>query len=193
MPMTSEPVLNYDFAVADAAAEGGWQQANRYAIWVGRQAEDDPYPYTLLERRGDDVLKCPPRKRLMHLVPAGTPHRVAHLFAPWRVSDADTIYVRFAEPEGVYHTLITATSRAVKEDQALFLCPACGNEMGRAAFDTRPHGMASFWPFLLDQVRAFNRDRALLRCARCGAEHPAGYGFDANSDDAEEAAARPQW
>jgi predicted RNA-binding Zn-ribbon protein involved in translation (DUF1610 family) len=191
--MSAEPVLNYDFAVAEAAESGGWRQANRYALWVGRQAQDEPLPYELLERRGETLLRCPPRPRLMHRVPAGTPHRVAHLFAPWRVSDADTIYLRYVEPEGVYHTLITATGRAVKEDRVLFVCPQCGHEMASAAFDTRPHGMASFWPFLLAQARAFNSDPSRWSCASCGTLHPACYGFEPKSDEGDEAAARRAW
>lgn len=191
--MATEPVLNYDFAVADAAAEGGWHQANRYTLWVGRQAEDEPYAYALVECRDGRVLRSPPRPRLMHLVPAGTPHRIAHLFAPWRVSDADTIYLRYAEPEGVYHTLITATGRVVKEDRVLFLCPSCGHEMGAAAFDTRPRGMAAFWPFMLTQARDFNRDPARRACAACGAQHPICYGFEAKDDAPDESAARREW
>ncbi|HXQ52669.1 MAG TPA: hypothetical protein VN802_16355 [Stellaceae bacterium] len=191
--MSTEPVLNYDFAVADAAEEGGWRQANRYALWVGRQAQDEPRPYELLEIRGETLVRCPLRPRLMHLIPAGTPHRIAHLFAPWRVSDADTVYLRYAEPEGVYHTLITATARAVKEDRVLFVCPSCGHEMGSLAFDTRPQGMASFWPFLLAEARAFNSDAARRKCGGCGALHPVCYGFDARSDAGDEAAARQAW
>jgi hypothetical protein len=190
--MTSEPVLNYDSAVADVAEAGGWHDANRYTLWVGREEIDAPV-YELLERRDGVMLRLPLQARLMHLIPAGTPHRMTHLFAPWRVSDADTIYLRYAVPEGIYHTLLTAMSRMVKEDQILWLCPGCGAEMERAAFDTRVSGMASFWPFLLQEVRAFNRDAVRRSCSQCGRAHPQCYGFDARNDVADEAAARQAW
>jgi hypothetical protein len=38
-----EPVLNYDFTLPEAAAGGGWQEANRYSIWVGKQDPDAVY------------------------------------------------------------------------------------------------------------------------------------------------------
>jgi hypothetical protein len=190
--MLNEPVLNYDFALEDAAAAGGWQEANRYTVWVGRQAPD-AQQYEVLERREQGILRLPLRSRLMHLIPAGTPYRVAHLFGPWRASDADTIYLRFVQDDQVYHTLLTAMSRLVKTDRLLFLCPACGAEMGSQDFDTARHGLNAFWPFLLEEARRFNDDEARRLCAACSHHHPTCYGFDAEADTAAEAAARTAW
>jgi hypothetical protein len=189
--MLKEPVLNYDFAIEDAAAAGGWHDANRYTVWVGRQAPD-AQQYEVLERREQGILRLPLRSRLMHLIPAGTPYRVAHLFGAWRESDADTIYLRFVQDDSVYHTLLTAMSRLVKTDRLLFLCPACGAEMESRDFDTAQHGLNAFWPFLLEEARRFNGNDARRTCA-CGHVHEICYGFDAAADTAAEAVARTAW
>jgi len=190
--MLNEPVLNYDFPLDEAAAEGGWHQANRYSVWIGRQSAEDP-PYEVLERHPQGLVRLPMRPRLMRLIPAGTPFRVAHLFAPFRASDADMIYLRVAMDEGVYHTLLAATSREVKEDHAIWFCPGCGQEMARESFATRAHGLIAYWPFLLEQARAFNRAPERQTCSACGHGHPPCYGFDAKLDQPDEAAARAEY
>ena len=190
--MTNEPTICYEFALDETAAQGGWHQANNYNLWVGRQSPQDP-AYLFLERRDGAMVHLPPRPRLMHTVTAGTPYRVAHLFGAWRVSDADTIYLRVAEDDVVYHTLLTAMCREVREDVLLWLCPTCGHELARESFDARHGGLSGFWPFLLEEARAFNRDAARRRCSACGEVHPLAYGFDAAADSAEEAAARLAW
>lgn len=190
--MSNEPTICYEFALDETAAQGGWHQANNYNLWIGRQSPQDP-AYRLLERRKEGVVHLPLRPRMMYTVTAGTPYRVAHLFGAWRVSDADMIYLRVAQEEFVYHTLLTAMCRDVKEDLLLWLCPACGHELVREAFDSRRGGLAGFWPFLLDQVREFNGAVERRICPLCGHEHPLAYGFDAAADTAQEAAARSAW
>ena len=132
--MTNEPTICYEFALDETAAQGGWHQANNYNLWVGRKSRQDPI-YRLLERRGADILHLPLRPRLMHTVTAGTPYRVEHLFGAWRVSDADMIYLRVAEEDCVYHTLLTAMCRDVKEDFLVWFCPACRHELVRERFE----------------------------------------------------------
>lgn len=190
--MRNEPVLNYDFPLDEAAAEGAWHQASRYSVWVGRQGPDDP-PYQVLERHPEGLVRLPARARMMRLIPAGTPFRIAHLFAPFRASDADMIYIRAAMEEGTYHTLLAATSRDVKEDRLIWFCPGCGAEMERKTFATAREGLIAFWPFMLAEVRAFNRASARQTCEACGHRHPVCYGFDAKLDEADEAAARAAW
>lgn len=189
--MLNEPILNYDFPLAEAAAQGAWQQASRYSLWIGHQRAGDP-PYQVLERYGDTLLRLPLRGRLMRLIPAGTPFRIAHLFAPFRQSDADMIYIRAALDEGVYHTLIAATSRAVKEDHLVWFCRECGTELERQRCATGSEGLNAFWPFLLDAVRQWNATPERQSCKACGAPQPLAYGFDAALDRPEEAAARAE-
>jgi hypothetical protein len=190
--MTNEPTICYEFALDDTAIQGRWHQANNYNLWVGRQTPQDP-AYRLLERRGESAVRLPLRPRLMHTVTAGTPYRIAHLFGAWRASDADTVYLRVEEEGAIFHTLLTAMCREVREDFLLWLCPACGHEIVRERFDSRRGGLAGFWPFLLERAREFNAAAERRLCNACGKAHPLAYGFDAGSDTAEEAAARRDW
>jgi hypothetical protein len=190
--MQNEPVLNYDFPLREVATEGGWRQANRYSIWVGRQDANDAQ-HEVVERHPQGFVRLPLKPRLMRLIPAGTPFRISHLFAPFRVTDADMIYIRAAMDDGIYHTLLAATSREVKEDSVLWLCPSCGHEMGREVFSTRREGLIAFWPFMLEKVRAFNAAPERHTCSACGQKHPTCYGFDAKLDQPNEAAARAEW
>jgi rubredoxin len=190
--MRNDPILNYQIGLEEQAAEGGWQQANRYSIWVGRQTADDP-PYEVLERHPQGFVRFPMITRSMRLISAGTPFRIRHLFAPFRISDADMIHIRAVVGDSVYHTLLAATSQDVKQDHVVWFCPSCGTEMERAPFATQQHGLISFWPFLLEQVRAFNKVPERQICRACGETHPVCYGFDVKLDDSDEAAARTKW
>jgi hypothetical protein len=190
--MRNEPTICYEFAMEEAAGEGGWHQANNYNLWVGRQSVADP-AYRLIERRHDTLLSLPLRPRLMHTVPAGTAFRIAHLFGAWRISDADLIYLRIVQEDTVYHTLLTAMRRDVREDRLLWICPNCQAEMVNEVYDARHGGLAGFWPFLLSRARRFNASREERVCRACGTEHPRAYGFDAARDSPEEAAARFSW
>jgi len=185
-----EPVLNYDFSLPEAAARGGWQSANNYCMWVGLEPVDAA-TYQLVVRPADKIFVLPTKPRVMHLIPAGCAYRVAHLFAPWRLSDADTIYLRVAEPEGVYTGLLTAKSQPVREDHLLWLCPHCGREIARERFDTKKNGLIAFWPFQLERVRAANA--APKTCPDCGKVHPIAYGFERAGDTPQEAASRLEW
>jgi hypothetical protein len=187
-----EPVLNYDFTLPEAAARGGWQEANRYSIWVGLQPPD-AVPYEVQEHRPEGLLRLPVGPRTMRLIPAGMPFRVAHLFAPWHVSDADFVYLRAVRGEGIYHLLVATAGPTVDRSHAVWFCPACGVEMARESFDAKAHGLAAFWPFLLQRVRAFNAAPQRQVCVSCGARHPPCYGFEPGADTAEEAAARAAW
>ena len=147
----------------------------------------------MVERHPEGFVRLPLKTRMMRLVPAGTPFRIAHLFAPFRASDADLIYLRAAMDEGTYHMLLGATGREVREDLLLWICPACGAEMERKPFDSGRLGLNAFWPFLLDEARAFNGAPERQACPSCGATHPACYGFDATLDRPGEAEARATW
>jgi hypothetical protein len=185
-----EPILNFDFSLAETSKRRGWQTANNYCMWVGLQAEGVE-PYRLLVKPGDRILLLPLKPRMMHMIPAGCPYRMVHRFAPWRVSDADTIYMRVVEPEGTYTALVAALSRPVREDHLVWICPHCGHEMGREPFDSQRNGLVAFWDFHLARVR--EAGHAPKPCPGCGRVHPQGYGFDPVNDNAAEAAARREW
>jgi hypothetical protein len=65
--------------------------------------------------------------------------------------------------------------------------------MARESFATRAHGLIAYWPFLLEQARAFNRAPERQTCSACGHGHPPCYGFDAKLDQPDEAAARAEY
>jgi predicted RNA-binding Zn-ribbon protein involved in translation (DUF1610 family) len=186
----NEPVLNHELSLPDAARISGWQTANNYCMWVGLQSPNEQ-PFQVLVRPEDKIFYMPLKQRSMHLIPAGCAYRVTHLFAPWRLSDADTIYLRVEEPEGIYTALLTALSQPVREDSVLWLCPSCGHEIAREAFDTRKNGLVAFWPFQRERVRAANA--APKTCPGCGKTHPTAYGFEREHDTPQEAAARAEW
>lgn len=190
--MRHEPALNYDFPLAETAREGGWHTAGRYSLWMGRQGPGDP-SYQMVERHPEGLVRLPQRPRLMRLVPAGIPFRIAHLFAPFRVSDADMIYLRAAIDPVVYHVLLAAAGQEIKEDHLVWICPGCGAEMARRGFPSGRRGLNAFWAFMLDEVRAFNASPRRQACESCGARHAKCYGFDAALDRPGEATARSSW
>jgi hypothetical protein len=191
-----KPVLNYDFSLDEAAAKGGWQDAGRYGVWVEfqpRSRSSAGFAYEVQEIREGAFYRLPMKPRVLHMIPAGVMYRVAHLFAPWRISDADMIYLRAEMDDGIYHIMMSAQNRTVREDYLVWLCPACGNEMARKGFDTAREGLLKFWVFLQDQVRAFNSAPDAQLCSFCGHHHPLCYGFDQHTDTVAEAAARAIW
>lgn len=188
----TEPILNFDFTLAEAAARGGWQDANRYCVWVGSETAGMP-PYELVERRAEGIVRPEAAARTMRLIAAGTPFRVAHLFAPWHVSDADTVYLRVMREDCIYHLLVATMGPTVRHSHVAWFCPACDNAMARDSFATAQDGLAAFWPFMLERVRAFNAAPERQLCAKCGTRHPPCYGFAAKDDTAPEALARAAW
>lgn len=188
----NQPIISYDFSLPDAAAAGGWHNANNYNLWVGCQKPTDP-EFRVYVRRSEGVFYLPSKPRLMHCIEAGTPFRVAHLFGAWRVSDADIIYLRASVGDDVYHTLLAAQSRDVKRDYLLWVCPACNHEIERHEYDTRKHGLTDFWKLLGKEYRGFNEAVERRTCSVCGNIHPLAYGFDALEDDDAGALARQVW
>ncbi len=192
--MQHKPILNYDFSLDEAAATGGWKDAGKYGVWVELQPRGTTgTPYQVHEIREGGLYRLPMKSRIMHVIPGGMMYRIAHLFAPWRVSDADMIYLRAELEHGTYHSMMSAQSRTVRQDHVVWLCPNCGQEMVRASFDTAREGLLNFWPFLLGQVRIFNATPDKQLCPSCGHKHPVCYGFDRKSDTPAEAGARTEW
>lgn len=179
----------YDIYLGEG--DGSWQEASRYQVWTRKDASNAP-ALSVLERRDGQVLRVPERSRVMHRIPGGTPYHIEHLFGFWRTTGADTIFIRAAADDGVYYTLIVATSgEEAGTDTVSWSCPNCGAELESERFDSARYGLRKFWAHALDLARAFNESKRT--CPGCGHVHPFAYGFDAAQDAGSEREGRSAW
>jgi hypothetical protein len=183
------PIVAYDFPLD---GPDGWHEANRYLVWTGRFAVDAPVN-AVQEWIDGAAVTLPASARALSLVPAGTPHRLTHLFGFWRISDADLHVVRAVMPSVTYLCLNVSSGPEHKNDRGLWYCPGCGNELAPSSYDVRRYGAPAFWDHALERVRAFNADPAARTCPRCGTVHPTAFGFDRDRDTPDERIARAAW
>lgn len=185
-----EPVLHLSFPLRrPEAAFGRWAAAGDHHIWHARFAPDHP-PLEVWEWHNAGILRLPVTDHALNMIAAGTPYHIEHLFGFWRISAADTNWVRSVQQDGVYHVmLVGGLNGASVAEQTLWFCPGCGSELlrHRLARGGDPDG---YWRAQLELVRAFNADAARRTCKKCMTVHPTVYGFDPVADTAEEAGAR---
>lgn len=171
---------------------GRWERKGDYAIWTGSRRSDEA-KYTLLELHDGGVVPIvkPGASPLLHRIPAGVPHHVAHLYGFWHAADVDAVWLRAKQGEVEYYSLMLggAAGRPAT-DSCLWICPKCAALLVRHEFDTARNGFDAFLGFALEKVRAFNRDAAQRTCRNCGAVHPPAHGFYPDEDTGEERAAR---
>jgi hypothetical protein len=182
----------YDIYLGEG--DGSWQEASNYHIWTRKDAAGDT-SLSVLERREGQVLRVPERSRVMHRIPGGTPYHIEHLFGFWRTTAADTIFIRAEMDDGVYYTLVVATTGKTTgklgTETVAWYCPKCNAELTSDAFAAGRLGLRAFWDHALEQTRAFNANARA--CADCGNVHPYGYGFDGQLDDEHEREGRAAW
>lgn len=187
--MTTPYTPAYDIYLGEG--DGSWQEASRYQVWTRKDAPTLP-PLSVLERRDGVVLRVPERSRVMHRIPGGVPYHIEHLFGFWRTTAADTIFIRAEMDDGVYYTLIVATTGAgVGSETVAWYCPKCQAELESDTFPSARYGLRAFWSHALALARAFNA--AKRTCPGCGHTHPFAYGFDAGQDGEGEREARAAW
>jgi hypothetical protein len=183
------PVLGYDFPLDGPV---GWHEANRYLLWTGRVGTDAPV-VAIQERVDDTAITLPARSRSLSLIPAGTPHRLTHLFGFWRISDADTIVLRAALPEAVYICIYVSSGPQHERDRILWYCESCGSAIAPFDVDIRRYGARAFWDVAsLEHVRRFNAALDMRTCPN-GCVHGIAYGFAATDDSVDERQARAIW
>lgn len=188
--MTTPYTPAYDIYLGEG--DGSWQEASRYQVWTRKDELTDP-PLSVLERRDGQILRVPEQLRVMHRIPGGVPYHIEHLFGFWRTTAADTIFIRAEMDDGVYYTLIVATTGPeVGTETVAWYCPRCNAELASDAFSARRFGLRAFWNHALEQARAFNGAPART-CAGCGNTHPYAYGFDKQLDDDREREGRSAW
>lgn len=191
----SDPILAYVFPFKESeTATGNWDRSLDFTVWSEVRAHDEP-PLTLWELVGQgQVRRVPEKHDLMHIIHAGTYFHLEHIFGYWRRSDADTIFFRTVQPEGVYYALVLGGMTAIYEKDAIaWVCPQCGTLMCEAEARTGQQGQGLFNAFEKERVAYFNSDPAARICPKCATPHPYAYRFPRADDSPEEAAARKQW
>jgi hypothetical protein len=183
------PILDDEVPLADAPASGQWKEAGRNYVWSicvprdGAQIE-------LLERLETAIVRVPVAERVMHVIPAGRPYRLTHVYSFWRTTGADTVYIRTPAPGGSAYMLLTGTSYSTyTEDRFFWMCSGCSSELSAFTIP-KSAGLRGLLAQSLKAVRAFNADPAAQTCLKCGTVHAPAYGMDASVDDDADAAAR---
>lgn len=184
------PVLSYDVPLGGT---GQWTHTGGYSLWSITQ-HDAREPWQFWEGHGDRLIPLPAAPYVLHNVPAHTPHRLAHAFGFWRISDCDTAFLKNAAGTGVNYTLMLTTGAPhYLTDRIAWYCTGCGATLREAGFESKRFGQDAFWAWALGEVRALNADAAARTCAGCGAVHGPAYGLATAADTAEEARARASW
>jgi hypothetical protein len=173
-----DPVLEYLLPIApESATLRQWTRSHDYDVWTDCRAQSEP-PLTLWEGRGRGVLRIPDEATLMHVVSAGVPHHVEHLFGYWRQSDSDLVWLRATREGWTHYAMVVGGSPAAyKMDRILWICPACGETMGQHEFATGPHALERFWRGERAAVSDFNAAPEKRTCPSCGHLHPPAYEF----------------
>lgn len=179
--------------IAAAGAKGVWQRASRYSVWSKEYPAQAP-ALSIVEALPGGLLRVPDDPRLFHVIPAGTRHRLEHLFGFWRISGSDTVIVRAQVDRAVSYTFIVRNDwPEYAADETLFACANCDLELQRFTFETPRFGVQAYWTEALRLARAFNAQYSGRACTACGNSQPLAYGIDEEADTAEERAARMQW
>lgn len=186
------PVLDESVPMAEADPNGQWTKAGDNYVWSRFVPAGGPELelFELIEGR---VAKVPVVLRALHAIPTGRPYRLAHVYGFWRVSGADTMFVRSPAPGGAAYMLITGTSyRTYTEDRVFWMCPHCGRELTGVTVP-KSKGLNGLLTGTATAVRAFNADPGARTCAACGTVHPPAYAMEPAADGDVEATARQTW
>lgn len=190
--MTRMPVLDDGAPMAEAGPNGQWKKAGENYVWSRCVPPGGP-ELDLFERFDEGVVRVPVVERAVHVIPTGRPYRLAHVYGFWRMTGADTMYVRSPAPGGAAYMLLTGTSYdTYTEDRVFWACPKCGRELSGVAIPKRM-GLGGLLAQTAKAVRVFNADAAARTCPGCGTLHPPAYAMEPEADDEIEAAGRLAW
>jgi hypothetical protein len=158
-------------------AMGQWRSTRDYDVWSQCLPEEQA-PLTLWEALGNGVLKIPDSDSLMHIITAGTPHHVEHLFGYWRVCEADIIWFRARRHGMVYYTMVLGgCPPAYLADTILWICPKCATRLSPHSVAREAKKKGKFWAEEVEVVNRFNASTAQRICPSCHHEHPPAYSF----------------
>jgi hypothetical protein len=183
------PILDDGAPLGDADPNGQWKEAGRNYVW-SCCIPPGGIVVELLERFDMASVRVPVTDRALHVIPAGRPYRLTHVYSFWRSTGADTVFVRTPAPAGTAYMLITGTSYSTyAEDRFSWMCAGCAREL--SAFTVpKSAGLNGLLTQSLRAARAFTADPEARTCRECGTVHPPAYGLDARADEGAEAAAR---
>jgi hypothetical protein len=186
------PVLDDEVPLAGADQRGQWTRAGQNYVW-SRFVPAGGVKIELYERFDEGIVRVPVVERAVHVIPAGRPYRLEHVYGFWRVTEADTVYLRTPAPGGDAYMLITGTSYdTYMNDRVFWVCGTCGAELAPLTIP-KSAGLNALLAQSLQAVRAFNDDVPARTCARCRNVHRPAYGMDVVADSDAEAAARTAW
>jgi hypothetical protein len=191
---TAKPTLYYNIPLKGQVENyGDWQETPDYFCWSGRFAIGDE-PLSIWEKVENGVVRIPDRPAMLHIIPAGRPHHIDHLFGYWHLCEADKFFVRKEHGDQVYYAIVVGGMKsAYRHDTIAWLCPQCGTQLESYALDTGARRWNRFLDEQLQLVRQFNEQDERRKCRNCGAVHPRAYGLQPASDSSSEAEMRALW
>jgi hypothetical protein len=174
-------------------AGDAWVDAGGYCLWT-RTLGAGHLPLLLWKLSDGVAAPLPATDYALHNIRAGLPHRLAHAFGFWRISEGDTIFLKATEKADTRYTLaLTTGAPQYRTDTIAWYCPACNHQLSTVMFETRRYGAGAFWEWTLERAREFNAAQAARTCGKCGAVHPPAYGLTPAADDTAESEARAAW
>ncbi len=189
------PIPFYDIPLKGLPGKyGSWQETPDYYCWTGRFETTDK-PLTIWEKVEGGVVKIPEKPALLHVIPAGRPHHIEHLFGYWHSCNADKFVVRKEQEDAVYYMIVLGgAKRDYSYDVVAWYCASCGSELPAGAkVDAGARNRPKFLDEQLRLVRQFNEQEDLRRCVKCGIVHPKAYGLLPEDDTPLERDQRATW
>lgn len=164
----------------------------QYWLWGSSISPEAPR-LTVIEKLPEGLVEAYKPGYFLHLIKAGVPHHIVHLFGYWYSGDADGVWLQVEREDATTYAWIIGGRRRVKRAHRFaWICQRCGTMLAEQ-HHTDPDGrLETFLSAQLVALRQFNGDPART-CRSCGHDHPLAYGLDPKSDLPEESAARAAW
>lgn len=165
----------------DGASLGRLLDANTYWIW----AQDVPIgapPLRFYEWTRAGIADLTANAYAIHVVNAGTFHRIEGVFDYWLRSDADHIWVQAPRQDSRHYILVAGGRVGVNRSHEIaWFCHGCGAEIGSRQKLEHDGTPGSFLRAQEAAVSIFNAHVETRQCRGCGADHPLARPFQAQA------------